>query len=897
MDEEQNNNGQNIGEKVNNNIQDTKKAVKDGTNLAKNASTGNILGAVKDGFKLLGNKKVRKTILIAILIPIILIIFLASSVYVIFDGIGKIIQEKINEIVSFFDVNWSTEEDSDDATTIKNGVIKIDDNTIDLIIKAIESTGVDLEDLKLMGDIDYSIVDKESDEYKEILRKYIRKFYEAQAVTQTLNTKPGWVEEYIVNGGEVYGSVYVYRVQDGNPDNVVQLKYMPYSEMKEKADNGKYDAIKNKFSVSGDKNGYKIVIAEKVVTKVSKKSDEYNVDKTEEEIKEDLSEKANISKGDTTTKVELKEFDYKNLISQYTTPMNFFIYLSMISQNPEFVSAVTDLVKDSKIDITIFDTETTNIEEVINIATQNQKKARLEKTAKIGKDGKPIWEIKVKEEEPEIIADITTTETVTTSASLNVTYAKTWFCEQIIKYNLQTSDPCIDTTITNASNNDEYKDEKEPKNPKKDGDTVTWLTNQSKTIKNTNIITSYIEADRGQVVDKTDDFIKLLDKKYRIPNSNRYEAAGRNNMVSGAEWLFSLMQKDPGLQTLEQVMRYIMHKYTGNDYGVNEFDFSIFNAKEFSSFTAGGIKVKTDESGALEPLSKQQLEQIIKKRYSGQAYTNLMGALDYFVEIQNKYHVSAVFAIAVTQAESSCGINWEAISPETHNWMSVTGEYNGASINGWRKYPDFNVAVLDFGEVIATGNKYFAGGNITIESIGLSYCNPPEHWIKNVSQFVKEMYDIVGIAVPSSEGNDLQQKVVEVAKNSTSYGIAAKKNMCQAWVADVYKVANVTSTRMSACCAVHAGQKWGVSTDWSQIPIGATVYGYSYDYATSSAVYGHVGIYIGDGDVAHNVGGVRVDSLENWIRTYDGVCWGWNGVDLTGGMYPFTPNLMTPNHE
>ena len=53
MDEEQNNE-QNLGQKASQDIQDTTNAVKDGADLAKNVSTGNVLGAVKDGVKLIG---------------------------------------------------------------------------------------------------------------------------------------------------------------------------------------------------------------------------------------------------------------------------------------------------------------------------------------------------------------------------------------------------------------------------------------------------------------------------------------------------------------------------------------------------------------------------------------------------------------------------------------------------------------------------------------------------------------------------------------------------------------------------------------------------------------------------------------------------------------------------
>ena len=57
-------------------------------------------------------------------------------------------------------------------------------------------------------------------------------------------------------------------------------------------------------------------------------------------------------------------------------------------------------------------------------------------------------------------------------------------------------------------------------------------------------------------------------------------------MVGGAEWLFGLMEKDGRLQNLEQVMRYVMYKYTGKEYGVKELDLSIFNIRDFSDLTS-----------------------------------------------------------------------------------------------------------------------------------------------------------------------------------------------------------------------------------------------------------------------------------------------------------------------
>lgn len=880
MDEEQNNE-QSSAEKASDTIQDTKDAVRDGANLAKNVSTGNVLGAVKNGFSLLKNKKIRIAIISAILIPIIVIVTLAMSLFSIFDTIGNAIQSVINSFINLF-----TADDSWD------GSITIKDEDIEKVIDNIQEMGFDMDDLWLLGDIETD--DTDTDEtlkakQEEAAKKYVRKFLEAQLVTETPHYEP------VIASGNAYnpkthGQVYIYRANDQEYINenskATPMSWMSYSTMQEEAakNNEKgLNAIKKHYSI--DDEG-KLVIAQWTKIETTGKADEVII--------------------------SLKHIDYKSAISQYTTPMNFFIYLTMVSQNPEFVSAVTDMVKNSRIELTIMDTKTVNVEEEKYSFTRNTKTTHETK-----RQGVVINTYTTSRSRG--VEQTTTTTTTTVVPTPKITYAKTWFSEQRITYKIANQDPYHNYEKYTENEDSSLADDAEPGDPQANGST-SWNTNKCREITTDVTGTTYKEETRGNVIDKTgekgsngvtqdsyknerrqvknnftvDDkttFLGLLDDYFKIPNSNRYEAAGKTNMVSGAEWLFGLMEKDGRLQNLEQVMRYVMYKYTGKEYGVKELDLSIFNIRDFSDLTSVGLKVKVGETGAPETLTKQQIEEIISKRFSGEAYNNLMSAIDAFMEIQNRYHVNAVFAIAVAQKESSCGVNWAAIDPSTHNWYSIRGDYNGNSIDGWRKYPSFKEAVNDFGKLIGTSSYYFGGGNITIGNIGKSYCPPGDEWSRGVSQFVKEMYESIGITIYAVGGNELQAKVVEVAQNSASYGISAQAGYCQAWVYQVYYKAEACPAGTSVCCAVHAGQKWGVSTDWSQIQVGATVYGYS------GSKYGHVGIYIGDGIVAHNVGGVAFTDLDEWIKTYKGVCWGWNGVDLTGGAYPFTPGLIVANHR
>ena len=119
-----------------------------------------------------------------------------------------------------------------------------------------------------------------------------------------------------------------------------------------------------------------------------------------------------------------------------------------------------------------------------------------------------------------------------------------------------------------------------------------------------------------------------------------------------------------------------------------------------------------------------------------------------------------------------------------------------------------------------------------------------------------------------------QMDVIRIATNSEAYGIPARGGYCQAWAAYVYGKAGFPIDNSS--CARVSGERYGVSSDFTVVPPGAAVYGYS------SSKYGHVGIYVGGGLVYHNVGGVAVDNLADWVQKFNGFCWGWQaGTDLT----------------
>lgn len=146
----------------------------------------------------------------------------------------------------------------------------------------------------------------------------------------------------------------------------------------------------------------------------------------------------------------------------------------------------------------------------------------------------------------------------------------------------------------------------------------------------------------------------------------------------------------------------------------------------------------------------------------------------------------------------------------------------------------------------------------------------------------------------SSENfNEEQRKVQAKAKEwaEKKYADSAGSGYCLKWIRRVYESAlgyaegglqGLSNTLYARTC----GAASGVSSDFSVIPIGAIVYGYGKDTSTSyPSKYGHCGIYIGDGKVAHCASSVGIMSLADWVATYNGACWGWYSTKVLNSKF------------
>ncbi len=116
-------------------------------------------------------------------------------------------------------------------------------------------------------------------------------------------------------------------------------------------------------------------------------------------------------------------------------------------------------------------------------------------------------------------------------------------------------------------------------------------------------------------------------------------------------------------------------------------------------------------------------------------------------------------------------------------------------------------------------------------------------------------------AVAAGDGvmTDISQIIIDATNpNRTAWPGA---QLCAKWVDDVYDTAGVGACRHIS--AYESFKHHGISTDMSAIPIGAAVYGTG---SGSTGHWGHIGIYIGSGQVIDSQnGGIKTSSMEDWL--------------------------------
>ncbi len=212
----------------------------------------------------------------------------------------------------------------------------------------------------------------------------------------------------------------------------------------------------------------------------------------------------------------IKSFGYKTVTSQYNIPIMFFIDMAMITSNKYYVLDLADQTKDTQIVITMQ-----------NVRTQSYTKSKREVShTHTDEEGNTTEE---KESITVETTDITHNLTPTITKADTLLYTK-----EMVYANSTTTDSTDSSTTTK----NEYKPgiEKDP----------------------------YIKIDEFEKTAKSYIYISKVPYNSMIyPRDEAY-----NSLITGGDMLFELMDENMENETLEQMLKYILYKISGNDFGV-----------------------------------------------------------------------------------------------------------------------------------------------------------------------------------------------------------------------------------------------------------------------------------------------------------------------------------------
>ena len=696
-------NGQNSNNK--NNV--VQQAVKNETNKIKN----NIF------------KKILKTLL-PIMLNLLILLLIAGLVLLVVSTV-------VNAIVGFFtgifkgsSTNDTTKPSIEDE--VKSAVSLSEDGYnyiinqefIDNIIKQLANGSVDPNALELTKN---ATVDENNNvNYgdsidDDMIKKYVK------AEIRTMLPKIG--------SKDIDGIVNIKRDSGDDGTEIKSLTYMPYAEFKKKVENNDEDSI-DYFSLNPEN---------------------FNLCYSTIKVIETFDE-SDSSTGKTVT-ATLNENEFQHALAPYAMTVSFLVSTHMIAQNNNFMEDLLSLEKDGKyIDLTLRDTRNvdTEIANYSGTATEEyEDKEEYNDTETGEKRTRNVTKTRTISVNNSNAGNYISTKpykTITTAMSTEmiVTSADTWIAKRENTY----SKSVVETAQSSQSisyTGDNY--------------------NITETIDESSTATVYTElnssTDMSENVDKIVNLLKYGNTD-GIPNGkteseavkdNKYKKVEKN-FETATDFYFRLLEEDERNQEIEQVMKYIFFKVTGKDYGVVDLSeiSNLFIQSQFSNNfdMSSDFMVDTSKADKSLILTKEQLIQGINAIYSGKQRENLLSAIDSFVEIQEKYHVNAVFGIAVARIESGCGTAWAAIDKSTYNWMSFTGSYNGKTYRNpnssnkryWRVYSSFSEATLDFGNQIANGTYYFKNNKYSVKDIAPTYGGASVDVYMN---YINQFYSKLGI--------------------------------------------------------------------------------------------------------------------------------------------------------
>ena len=234
-----------------------------------------------------------------------------------------------------------------------------------------------------------------------------------------------------------------------------------------------------------------------------------------------------------------QKINYQDYISKYTMPFEYLWSLIVTGRDNSLALDLADLVLDSEIEITIHDVLTTTTDRTTTVRTYS--------------------EFNEVTQENESHTRTTVTETITKNNTLNIglTKADVWIVDYEQEYIY--SEPTVISENTTHSRTSTYYN----------------LVTADKYVAQPASPNPKIEKGKDQ-----HNFITIF------LDGDNYNA--RNSILSAPDWLFTILERNDSTKEMVDLTKYLLHVATGNNYGVTDYDFSVFEPGDFTSINTGG---------------------------------------------------------------------------------------------------------------------------------------------------------------------------------------------------------------------------------------------------------------------------------------------------------------------
>lgn len=598
----------------------------------------------------------------------------------------------------------------------------------------------------------------------------------------------------------------------------------------------------------------------------------------------------------TTTTV-----NYQSMVEKYTMPFDFLWALLVVGEEKDFVFELADLVFESDIQVTIYDNLTVNTN-VDNWHYDQQHKTQADIYITATSMGESASRNE-KNHEHESLTPYRTTKTVITqnnTVNAILTRANTWIVDYINDYNYN------QPTTTSSQNTVTQDDQQYPGTPDSTGTTFSCeLTEQYKQeataevqekvnakykdfmgprdfslyeVYNVRYYSRYINiADDITSTTETRTYTegtpKLREKTSKDLDENGEpkelnfvtifrkgkHITARKNITSVPEWLFEIVETN-GKPDLDLV-KYLLYKATGKDYGVTQYDFSEYDPKNFTNID--GDYGDWDGTGSNEDFIK--------------------AVAPYAVIDMQQHNIYASVTIAQAIIESGWGkdniaikyknfFGMKAFSTTPNEYWSGERVLLGASEGGsdyFKVYDSLKNSIYDHGRNFHVTQTYGAHGVLDCISQNLG----PKEQLRRIAISGYAVYRDGSISKPDGQRtydvylyeefiakynleqydkmspSDFEQtsggnsKVVEIAKKKLGcpyvYGAAGPNTFdCSGLVQWVYQQVGISLPRTTYDYKPYIGTSKEVS--WDKAQPGDIVWKWE-----------HMGIYLGNDQYLH----------------------------------------------